>query len=79
MHLVTGLPTDSPDADKPEEFKVTHLTLAQTDFNAMELKDIVDEVFRESSSDNKMQYLTFQDFSRVLAPTDFHIKLLLPF
>jgi len=55
------------------------LTLAQTDFNVMELKDIVDEVFRESSSDNKMQYLTFQDFSRVLAPTDFHIKLLLPF
>jgi len=79
MHLVTGLPEEILTADKPEELKTHHLTLAQTDFNAMELKDIVDEVFRESSSDNKMQYLTFQDFSRVMAPTDFHIKLALPF
>ena len=41
--------------------------------------DIIDEVFRESSSDNKGQFLSFQDFSRVMAPTDFHIKLVLPF
>jgi Ca2+-binding EF-hand superfamily protein len=41
--------------------------------------DIVDEVFRESSSDPKGQYLSFQDFSRVLAPTDFHTNISLPF
>ena len=41
--------------------------------------DVIDEVFRESSSDSKGQFLSFQDFSRVMAPTDFHIKLVLPF
>lgn len=43
------------------------------------IKDLVEEVFRESCSDPKMQHLSFQDFSRVMAPTDFHIKLILPF
>jgi Ca2+-binding EF-hand superfamily protein len=79
MHLVTGLPEEVPVSDQPVVLKTQHLTMVQTDFNVMELKDIVDEIFRESSSDNKMQYITFQDFSRVMAPTDFHIKLALPF
>jgi Ca2+-binding EF-hand superfamily protein len=47
--------------------------------NEFQLRDVVEECFRESSTDNKMQYISFQDFSRVMAPTDFHIKLVLPF
>jgi Ca2+-binding EF-hand superfamily protein len=47
--------------------------------NDIDKFDLIEEVFRESSSDPKGHYISFQDFSRVMAPTDFHTKLLLPF
>jgi serine/threonine-protein phosphatase 2B regulatory subunit len=43
------------------------------------IKDLVDKCFAESCSDPKLQFISYQDFARVMAPTDFHIKLVLPF
>ena len=43
-----------------------------------EIKDIVQSVFVECCSDPKQHLINFSDFQRVIAPTDFHIKLHLP-
>lgn len=43
-----------------------------------QLEDAVTEIFRESSSSIKQTEITFSDFCRVMAPTDFHTKLYLP-
>lgn len=44
----------------------------------VEIQEIVQNVFRECCSDSKQEVITFNDFQRVIAPTDFHIKLNLP-
>ena len=46
--------------------------------SAAEISDVVEEVFRESASDDKRAVITYSDFHRVLGPTDFHTKLHLP-
>jgi Ca2+-binding EF-hand superfamily protein len=43
-----------------------------------QLEDTVTEIFRETSSSIKQTEITFADFCRVMAPTDFHTKLYLP-
>ena len=44
-----------------------------------ELDDIVSEVFNEVLPNPTNPAITFQDFARCMAPTDFHTKLILPF
>ena len=44
-----------------------------------ELDDIVTEVFKEVLPNPTNPAITFQDFARCMAPTDFHTKLILPF
>jgi Ca2+-binding EF-hand superfamily protein len=42
------------------------------------IEKLVDRVFEESSSHDNQEYLSLADFQRVVAPTDFHVKLRLP-
>ena len=44
-----------------------------------ELDTIVTEVFNEVLPNPTNPAITFQDFARCMAPTDFHTKLILPF
>lgn len=44
-----------------------------------ELEDIAKEIFNEIVPNPKAVSITFQDFARCMAPTDFHTKLILPF
>ena len=46
--------------------------------NESELETLAKNVLIESSSDPKQEALSFADFQRVVAPTDFQSKLLLP-
>lgn len=43
-----------------------------------EVEAIAKNVLQESSSDPKQEFLSFADFQRVVAPTDFQSKLMLP-
>lgn len=55
---------------------VTQIT-SKTLTNA-ELKEIVNQIFLECSSDPKFEHITFADFKIMISPTDFHAKLQLP-
>lgn len=43
-----------------------------------EIETVASNVLSESSSDPKQEFLSFADFQRVVAPSDFQSKLLLP-
>lgn len=46
--------------------------------SSADVEAVVEKVFAEASSDPKGDRITYADFQRVMAPTDFHIKLRLP-
>jgi hypothetical protein len=39
---------------------------------------VIEELFHECASDVRKQRVMFADFQRVMAATDFHVKLRLP-
>eukprot|EP00601_Ochromonadales_sp_CCMP2298_P007999 CAMPEP_0173201390 /NCGR_PEP_ID=MMETSP1141-20130122/18325_1 /TAXON_ID=483371 /ORGANISM="non described non described, Strain CCMP2298" /LENGTH=191 /DNA_ID=CAMNT_0014126507 /DNA_START=60 /DNA_END=635 /DNA_ORIENTATION=+ len=43
-----------------------------------EIEEVAAEVFRETSSDPLLKVISFADFQRVVAPSDFQAKLMLP-
>lgn len=47
-------------------------------FNEKELNEMVNEVFRETSSDMKQEQISFADFQRVVILLDFQAKIHLP-
>jgi len=47
--------------------------------SSLEIDEIVENVFSEISSDGKEDTISFIDFQRVIAPTEFQSKLYLPF
>ena len=57
---------------------LTRVTMSST-LGDSELDDIVKEIFSEVLPNPKAAAITFQDFARCMAPTDFHTKLILPF
>ena len=44
----------------------------------VEVKEMVNQVFIECSSDPKLDSISFSDFKIMISPTDFHAKLQLP-
>ena len=57
---------------------LTRVTTSST-LGDSELDDIVSEIFSEILANPKSTAISFQDFARCMAPTDFHTKLILPF
>jgi Ca2+-binding EF-hand superfamily protein len=53
--------------------RITAEGMSTEDVNAM-----ADHILAEASSDPKGEKITYTDFQRVMAPTDFHTKLRLP-
>jgi hypothetical protein len=47
-------------------------------FMYMYVGDLVDELFNECCLDPRKQKITYEDFQRVVATSDFHTKLRLP-
>lgn len=52
--------------------------ITTSSFNEKELTELVNEVFRETSSDLKQEQITFADFQRVVILLDFQAKINLP-
>jgi len=50
-----------------------------TTLSDIELDDIVKEILSEVLPNPTGKSISFQDFARCMAPTDFHTKLILPF
>lgn len=46
--------------------------------SAEDIEEVVDELFHECSSDPRKQKITFLDFQRVVAPSEFQTKIRLP-
>ncbi len=63
--------------DKYDLIKYIERISSET-LNSEEVEKIAKNILVESSSDPKQEFLSFTDFQRVVAPSDFQSKLLLP-
>lgn len=54
------------------------VTISGNILDITEVTNIVDTIFQECSSDSAQEVISFSDFQRVIAGTDFYTKLYLP-